>query len=279
MAMSDEQKKEREKEYQKKYRSSDKFKATRKRYEQSDYYKEYKRELAEKTRGENYLDYQREYRKSDEYRESLQKYRESDKYRERFDMAYHYTEFIDDGLNNTVPKSYKQKKEQKQMIEFTDEFITDFCDEFIDWLESATYTNDSSCVVFRKEIPRTTYFQFLKHYKDKTSVRVSITQLENEYNTNELFRKRMCEIDTMFEQLLEMYMANGKINALASKFMFTNKYKERWADVRKNVNETTIEKIVWNETLYVDAHVIEPQQLPPATPRLNTSNDFEFEDM
>ncbi len=281
MAMSNEQRKEREKEYQKKYRSSQKFKDTRKRYERSDYYREAKRQLAERTRGEEYLDYQREYRQTDNYRESIQKYRSSDKYLERFDMAYHYTEFIDDGLNNTVPKSYKQKKEQKQMIEFTDEFITDFCDEFIDWLESATYTNDSGCVVFRKEIPRTTYFQFLKHYKDKTGVRVSIAQLEKEYNSNELLRERMSEIDMMFEQLLEMYMANGKITALASRLMLTNKYKERWSDVRKNINETTIEKIVWNETLYVDAHVIEPSQLPPATPRLNTSNedDFDFEDM
>lgn len=281
MALDDEEKRKRYLASQKKYRSSQKFKDTRKRYERGEYYREAKRKLAERTRGEDYLEYQREYRRTDGYRESIQKYRSSDKYLERFDMAYHYTEFVDDNKNNIVPKSYKQKNEEKQMIDFTDEFINELCDEWVDWLESATYTNDSSCVVFRKEIPRTTYFQFLKYYKDKTDTRVSVTQLEKEYNSNELLRKRMGEIDMIYEQLLEMYMANGKINALASRLMLTNKYKDRWSDVRKNINETTIEKIVWNETLYVDAQIIEPSQLPPVTPRLDASNDddFDFEDM
>lgn len=285
MALSEEEeRKERARLSQYRYNQSEKGKARNKRYEQTANSKAYRKKYREEN-SEYFKNYQEKYQQTDKYRESIKKYQSSDKYREtvkryeerKREQKNFHTEFIDDGKNNTTTRAYKaRKKDNYDMIDFTDDFINELCDEWLEWLESATYTNDSSCVVFRKEIPRTTYFQFFNYYKQKFNKRISVWDLEREYQTNQLLRERMAEIDLIYEQLLEMYMTNGKINAVSAKFMFTNKYKDKWSDVKKNVNETTIERITWNETLWVDAQVVEPQQLNSKSSSKKDDEDFDF---
>ncbi|KAA5534317.1 hypothetical protein [Paenimyroides baculatum] len=285
MAQTPEERKQKQYEYN----QSEKGKARNRKWEsQNPNGIKYRQEYRDKNR-DYFIEYNKKYRETEGYKNSIKKYQSSEKYQSRLTTAYKFygemvTEFLDDGNNNEIEpieiEPIQENEDNTMKNIFTDEFINSLCDEWIEWLESATYLNSSSCVVFRKEIPRSNYFQFLIHYKQKNGVRVSLADLEKEFLKNELLRDRLYEIDLMYEQLLEMYMTSGKINAIASKFMFTNKYRDKWQDISHKNTTTTIEKIVWNENLYIDAQVVEDKQLPPSPPKLTESNeDFDFEDL
>lgn len=174
--------------------------------------------------------------------------------------------FDESELNSFIPMDeeiiiIKEKEKIKEMkeVKFTKKFMEEFFTEWFKWLKDATFIEGGN-ELFKGEIPRTTYDQFLRHYERLTGHDIWLSQLENEFKTNDRFISYMVEIDKRYESLLEMYATNKRIDGGVVKFMFTNKYTH-WTDTKRVVNQNIIEKFVWEEKSWEDKLLLDAQEV------------------
>lgn len=148
----------------------------------------------------------------------------------------------------------KTRKKEYLPADFTDSVIDEFTDAWIEWLEEAYFEDKDGNLILKHESPRTSYLTFLIKYNKTSTKRVTLTLLETLFEHNVYFNEKMHEVDLMYMNLLDSYFSAGKVSSTAGKFLFTNKFKELggWSDTKEIKSHSLVEKIVWNETAYVD---------------------------